>query len=113
MAPKKRFYASTNGLGHRSSIKGLEISEAAKKFNVPRITLHNKVTGKSPINCPMESSTILSKEEKSILEIWIKEMLDKYINVAKEVATSPVWKAYNAKKEEQKRKQIRRKAIAC
>ncbi|GBP41995.1 hypothetical protein EVAR_33799_1 [Eumeta japonica] len=142
MAPKKNYTLQQMGWVIKAVRKGLKISEAAKKFNVPRITLHNKVTGKSPIECPMVPSTILSKEEENILEIWIKEILDKHIPVTKEdlmdsvqriivdknqetlsknnrpgkkwyssflkrrptiaepIATSPAWKAFNAKKKE-------------
>lgn len=84
MAPKKDYTPQQMNWAIEAVKKGLKISEAAKKFNVPRITLHNKITGKSPIECSMGPSTILSKEEENILEIWIKEMLDKHIPVTKE-----------------------------
>lgn len=84
MAPKKDYTPQQMGWAIEAVKKGFKISEAAKKFNVPRITLYNKVTGKSPIECSMGPRTILSKEEEYILEIWIKEMLDKHIPVTKE-----------------------------
>lgn len=63
--------------------KGMKISEASKKFDVPRTTLHNKITGKSPIECSMRPITILSKEEEDILEVWIKDMANKHISITK------------------------------
>ncbi|CAG4969627.1 unnamed protein product [Colias eurytheme] len=40
-----------------------KISTAALRFGVSRITLHNKVTGKSPAVCAMGPQTILTAEE--------------------------------------------------
>lgn len=84
MAPKKDYTPQQMGWAIEAVRKGSKISDAAKKFNVPRITLHNKITGKSPIECSMGPSTILSKEEEKILEVWIKDMADKHIPITKE-----------------------------
>lgn len=73
MAPKKNYTPQQMGWAIEAVRKGAKISEAAKKFNVPRITLRNKITGISPIECPMGPSTILWKEEENILEDWIKD----------------------------------------
>ncbi|CAG5019376.1 unnamed protein product [Parnassius apollo] len=100
MAPKKDYTPQQMGWAIEAVKKGLKISEAAKKFNVPRITLHNKVNGKSPIECSMGPSTILSKEEENILEIWIKEMLDKHIPVTKEDLMDSVQRIIIDKKQE-------------
>lgn len=84
MAPKKNYTPQQMGWAIEAVRKGAKISEAAKKFNVPRITLRNKITGISPIECPMGPSTILSKEEENILEDWIKDMANKHIPITKE-----------------------------
>lgn len=47
MAPKKNYTPQQMGWAIEAVRKGMKISDSAKKFNVPRITLHNKITGKS------------------------------------------------------------------
>lgn len=51
MAPKKNYTPQQMGWAIEAVRKGMKISDSAKKFNVPRITLHNKITGKSCSHC--------------------------------------------------------------
>lgn len=50
--------------------EGQSISAAAKRFGVPRITLHNKISGKSPMVCTMGPSTVLTSIEEDLLVKW-------------------------------------------
>lgn len=54
--------------------KGENLGLVAKRFRVPRVTLRNKVTGKSPLICSMGPETYLTKDEENILEKWIVDM---------------------------------------
>lgn len=49
------------------------IRAAAKKFGVPRQTLANKVTGKSPLARKMGPATMLTKEEEERICQWVYE----------------------------------------
>lgn len=50
------------------------IRTAAKKFGVPRITLTNKVTGKSPMERKMGPTSILTPEEEHKICDWVQKM---------------------------------------
>lgn len=64
--------------------KGEKTATAAKKFGVPRITLHDKISGKTPVECSMGPKTYLSTEEEVILEKWVLEMAEKHIPVTRD-----------------------------
>lgn len=48
------------------------IRMAAKKFGVPRITLTNKVKGKSPMERKMDPASILTPEEEQTICDWVQ-----------------------------------------
>ncbi|CAB3252719.1 unnamed protein product [Arctia plantaginis] len=50
------------------------IRTAAKKFGVPRITLTNKVKGKSPMERKMDPTSILTPEEEHKICDWVQKM---------------------------------------
>lgn len=53
---------------------GMSISEASRRFNVPRMTLSDKYSGRKKIECKTGVPTILSPEEEKILVDWILNM---------------------------------------
>ncbi|VVC86933.1 unnamed protein product [Leptidea sinapis] len=63
---------------------GEKIAVTAQRFRVPRITLHGKITGKTPIGCSMEPSTILTKLEEDILERCLVTLSQKHIPITKD-----------------------------
>ncbi|XP_049886788.1 uncharacterized protein LOC126381335 [Pectinophora gossypiella] len=84
MAPKKCYTPHQMGLAMEAVRRGESCSSAAKKYGVPRMTLRNKVTGKSPATCSMGPSTILSRDEESLLVQWLLAMADRHCPVGKE-----------------------------
>ncbi|XP_063626422.1 uncharacterized protein LOC134798019 [Cydia splendana] len=90
MAPIKKYSPEQMGWAIDAVRRGSNINDAAQRFNVPRATLHNKITGKSPKECSMGPSTVLSKTEEDILEVWIKDMADKHIPVTKDTLLDSV-----------------------
>ena len=50
------------------------IRTAAKKFGLPRITLTNKVKGKSPMERKMGPTSILTPEEEHKICDWVQKM---------------------------------------
>lgn len=63
---------------------GEPMATAAKRYGVPRITLHNKISGKTPMNCNMGPSTILKEEEEDLLVKWILAAAERRFPVSKE-----------------------------
>ncbi|CAH1993567.1 unnamed protein product [Acanthoscelides obtectus] len=49
----------------------LNISQASKKYGIPKSTLSNKLRGKVPAVRKMGPTTILTMEEEANLEKWI------------------------------------------
>ncbi|KAG5861353.1 hypothetical protein JTB14_034954 [Gonioctena quinquepunctata] len=49
----------------------MSISEASRRFNIPRMTLFDEYYGRKNIECKTVVSTILSSEEEEILVDWI------------------------------------------
>ncbi|XP_063242365.1 uncharacterized protein LOC134542216 [Bacillus rossius redtenbacheri] len=49
----------------------LSLNSAAKKYGVPKGTLHNKIMGKVPIQRKMGPDTVLTTKEEQKLEMWI------------------------------------------
>lgn len=72
--------------------KGQKISTAATKHGVPRITLRNKITGKSPIDRNPGPSTVLTHVEERLLVRWILFMAGKHFPVSKDQLLDSVQK---------------------
>lgn len=53
--------------------QGMPKAEAARRYGVPRVTLINKVSGKSPAVRKMGPEGFLSSSEESILVKWIRQ----------------------------------------
>ncbi|CAG4973401.1 unnamed protein product [Parnassius apollo] len=71
MAPKKDYKPEQMAHAIEAVRKeGQSVSAAAKRFGVPRITLHNKISGKSPMVCTMGPSTVLTTVEEDLLVKW-------------------------------------------
>lgn len=100
MAPKKDYTPLQMGKAIEAVQKGEKIAIAAKKFGVPRITLYNKVTGKSPIECSMGPNTYLSKEEEYILEQWIINMNEMHIPITKDELLDSVQRIITDKRQD-------------
>ena len=47
--------------------EGMKIYQAAKKYNIPSSTLHDKVKGKTPRFCKQGRPTYLTETEKNLL----------------------------------------------
>lgn len=84
MAPKKNYTPEQMGNAIEAVRKGEKIAKAAERFGVPRVTLHNKITGKSPLECSMGPATYLSKDEERVLELWVELMSEKHIPITKD-----------------------------
>ncbi|CAG9828044.1 unnamed protein product [Diabrotica balteata] len=50
---------------------GMSIASAAKRHQVPRVTLLYKVKGKTPISRRTAPKTILTSDEENLLVQWI------------------------------------------
>lgn len=92
MAPKKNYTPEQMGRALDAVRMGEKISTAALRFGVPRITLHNKVTGKSPAVCAMGPQTILTAEEEDILVKWLVAMSEKHFPINRQLLTESVQK---------------------
>lgn len=64
--------------------QGVSVRSAAKNFNVPRITLHNKLSGKSPLICSMGPSSMLTQTEEDLLVKWIIAMGERRFPITKD-----------------------------
>lgn len=84
MAPVKNYTPHQMGLAIEAVRRGENVSSAAKKYGVPRITLRNKITGKSPAICSMGPPSVLNNNEEAILVQWLFAMSDRHCPVAKE-----------------------------
>lgn len=63
---------------------GMSINGAAKSFKVPRMTLSDKVKGKTPIGRKMGPPSILSNEQEMLLERWILHLASLRFPIRKE-----------------------------
>lgn len=61
-----------------------KVAVAAKSFGVLRITLYNKVSGKTQINCTMGPITVLTKEQEEILVRWLLAVAVKHFTMSKD-----------------------------
>ena len=98
MAPRKDYTKEQMAKAIEEVRKGEKISVAATRYGVPRITLHNKITGKSPIDCNLGPATVLTYEEERILVKWITFMGEKHFPVNKEQLLDSVQKIIFEKK---------------
>ncbi|XP_045506197.1 uncharacterized protein LOC123702475 [Colias croceus] len=64
--------------------KGEKITTAANKYGVPRITLYDKISGKTPVEYSMGPSTYLSTEAENLLEKWVIDMAGKHIPITRD-----------------------------
>lgn len=69
--PKKKYTEQQLFSALQAVKSGSSQFAAAKKFGVPRSTLHNKVTGKTLMGKKPGPTTILSPEEECIIERWV------------------------------------------
>lgn len=64
--------------------RGVPTATAAKKFGVPRVTLLNKVKGKTPIGRKMGRSCYLTEDIEKILVTWAKAMVKQGFPIGKD-----------------------------
>lgn len=64
--------------------RGVPTSTAAKKFGVPRVTLLNKVKGKTPIKRKMGRTCYLTEETETMLVQWAKLMVKQGFPIGKD-----------------------------
>lgn len=83
MAPKKNYTPEQMTAALEAVRRGVAVASAAKQFNVPRVTLLYKSTGKSPLECSMGPPTILSTAEENILIQWIFELAKLHYPISK------------------------------
>lgn len=84
MAPKKNYQPEQMSRAVEAVKRGESVGAAAMRYGVPRITLRNKVTGKSPLECGMGPPTILTSEEEDILVRWLITLSDRHFPIDKE-----------------------------
>ena len=63
--------------------RGVPTSTAAKKFGVPRVTLLNKVKGKTPMKRKM-GTCYISDDTEALLVKWAKAMVKQGFPIGKE-----------------------------
>lgn len=97
MAPRKDYTTEQMAKAIEEVRKGEKISVAATRYGVPRITLHNEITGKSPVDCNLGPATVLSHEEENILVRWVCFMAEKHFPVTKEQLLDSVQKIISEK----------------
>ncbi|XP_071500663.1 uncharacterized protein [Diadema antillarum] len=71
--PRKKRKPTQNDIErayHAAKEGKMSIRQAAKKFNIPKSTLIDKVKGKSPLECKKGPKQILSTEEEVALAEW-------------------------------------------
>nr|XP_054764526.1 uncharacterized protein LOC129271180 isoform X1 [Lytechinus pictus] len=54
--------------------KEMTLRAAAKKFNVPRSTLHDKVFGRTAVKCKFGRASFLTAAEEALLSNWVLQM---------------------------------------
>lgn len=99
MAPKKNYTPIQIANAINAVNNEGKMAKAAERYGVPRITLHNKVTGKSPKVCSMGPTTILSKDEEHLLEQWVIMMSEKHVPITKEELLDSVQKIISDKRQ--------------
>lgn len=84
MAPKKNYTPEQMGRAIDAVKRGETVGVASLKYGVPRITLRNKVTGKSPTVCAMGPATILTAQEENILVKCLFALADRHFPISRE-----------------------------
>ncbi|XP_069357374.1 uncharacterized protein [Maniola hyperantus] len=84
MAPRRNYTKEQMAKAIEEVNRGEKVAVAALKYGVPRITLHNKITGKSPRDCNFGPATILSQEEENALVQWVLHMTERHLPVTKD-----------------------------
>lgn len=84
MPPKLKYSEEQMSLALNAVKQGMPVATAAKTFKVPRTTLLDKKTGRTPINRKMGPPSVLSLLEEEILVNWIFLMTQKHQPVTKE-----------------------------
>lgn len=97
MEPKKNYSKDQMAKAIEEVNRGVKVALAAAKYGVPRITLRNKITGKSPIDCTLGPATILSKNEENLLVQWLFKMSDCHFPVTKDHLLDSVQKMIQQK----------------
>lgn len=92
MAPRKKYTPDQMEKAVEAVNNGEKVAVAAERFGVPRITLHDKITGKTSIGCAMGPSTILTKSEEDILERWLLTLSEKHVPLTKDCLLDSVQK---------------------
>ncbi|XP_063962417.1 uncharacterized protein LOC129271180 isoform X2 [Lytechinus pictus] len=54
--------------------KEMALRAAAKKFNIPRSTLHDKVFGRTAVKCKFGRASFLTAAEEALLSNWVLQM---------------------------------------
>lgn len=98
MAPNKNYTKEQMANAINDVNKGVSVGVAASRYDVPRITLRNKVTGKSPVDCRFGPATILSQDEENVLVQWLFKMSDSHFPVTKDHLLDSVQKIITEKK---------------
>ncbi|RVE41584.1 hypothetical protein evm_013769 [Chilo suppressalis] len=92
MAPRKKYSHEQLEKAVEAVKNGEKIAVAAKRFGVPRITLHDKIWGKTTMGCTMGPSTVLTKGEEDILEKCILALYERHIPLTKDSLLDSVQK---------------------
>ncbi|CAB3232698.1 unnamed protein product [Arctia plantaginis] len=93
MAPRKKITPDQFEKAVEAIKNGEKIVVAAKHFGVPRITLHDKISGITTMGCLMGPSTVLTKGEEDILEKWmILALSERHIPLTKDSLLDSVQK---------------------
>ncbi|XP_073957399.1 uncharacterized protein [Choristoneura fumiferana] len=95
MAPRKNYTPDQLEKAVEAVKNGEKVAVAAKRFGVPRITLHDKISGRTTMGCAMGPSTVLTKEEEDILEKWILALSERHIPLTKDSLLDSVQKIIN------------------
>lgn len=68
----------------RECRQGVPTATAAKKFGIPRVTLLNKVKGKTPLKRKMGRACYISDDTEAMLVKWAKAMVKQGFPIGKE-----------------------------
>ncbi|KAF9411724.1 hypothetical protein HW555_009553 [Spodoptera exigua] len=98
MPPRKDYMPEQMDKAIKAVRNGEKVAVAAKSFGVPRVTLYNKVSGKTPINCTMGPITVLSKDQEDILVRWLLALAEKHFPIPKDCLQDSVQKIISDQK---------------
>ncbi|KOB51941.1 Uncharacterized protein OBRU01_26840 [Operophtera brumata] len=92
MAPRRNYTPEQMGKAMEAVRRGEKVAVAALQYGVPRITLYNKVTGRTQIGCTMGPNTVLTTLEEQILVKWLLALCEKHFPITKDVLLDSVQK---------------------